>query len=112
MQNTYLSYRALLDVTNALNSQRDTESLWGVITELIQQVTPWERAGITLYDRDTDSFRFYALETTVPIPMLKRDAVIPREGSAVGWVYEHHRIHIRPDLSIEQVFLEDALYSR
>jgi formate hydrogenlyase transcriptional activator len=112
MRNTYLSYRTLLDVTNALNSQRDTESLWRVITELIQQVTPWERAGITLYDREADAFRFYAVETTVPTPMLKRDAVIPREGSAVGWVYDHHRIHIRPDLSIDQVFLEDALYDQ
>jgi formate hydrogenlyase transcriptional activator len=110
MQSTDLSYRTLLDVTNALNSQRDTESLWGVITELIKQVTPWERAGITLYEQKADSFRFYELETTVQTPMLKRDAVIPRKGSAVGWVYEHHRIHVRPDLSSRQEFLEDDLY--
>jgi len=110
MRSVDLSYRTLLDVTNALNSQRDADSLWRVITELIQQITPWERAGITVYDKKTDSFRFYALETTVQTPMLKRDAVIPRQGSAVGWVYEHHKIHIRPDLSREQIFLEDDLY--
>ena len=60
------SYRALLAVTNVLNSQRDTDSLWRAITEHIGQVVPWERAGITLYHPESDSFRFYAVETSLP----------------------------------------------
>ena len=44
-----LNYRALLEVTNVLNSQRDTDSLWRAIAGQIKQVVPWERAGITLY---------------------------------------------------------------
>lgn len=42
-----LNYRALLEVTNVLNSQRDTDSLWRAIAGQIKQVVPWERAGIT-----------------------------------------------------------------
>ncbi|GKS58739.1 hypothetical protein YTPLAS18_22660 [Nitrospira sp.] len=105
-------YRALLAVTNVLNSLRDTDSLWRAITAQIQKVIPWERAGVTLYDSETDSFRFYAVETTFSIPRLKRDAVIPREGSAVGWVYEHRTIHVRPDLQRERLFIEDSFYVR
>ena len=42
--------------------------------------------------------------------VLQRDAVIPREGSAVGWVYDHHQVHIRPHLRGQRIFLEDELY--
>ncbi|ULA65609.1 MAG: Formate hydrogenlyase transcriptional activator [Nitrospira sp.] len=106
------SYRALLAVTNVLNSQRNSDSLWQAITEQIRKVLPWERAGVTLYNSDTDAFHFYAVETTMPNRKLQRDAVIPKKGSAIGWVYEHRTIHIRPDLQRQQVFLEDDYYAR
>ena len=73
-------------------------------------MVPWERAGLTLYVPESDSFRFYAVETSLSTRVLQRDAVIPRAGSAVGWVYEHRRIHVRPDLKRERLFLEDDFY--
>jgi formate hydrogenlyase transcriptional activator len=105
-----LRYRALLEVTNVLNSQRNMESLWRAITTRIKQVIQWERAGILLYEAECDSFRFYALETSVPTRVLQRDAVIPRAGSAVGWVYKHRRQHVRPYLQRQRAFLEDEFY--
>ncbi len=110
MQRATLNYETLLEVTNALNSQRDIESLWRVIADQIQKVIPWDRAGITLYEPNTDSFRFYAVVTNLAAPALAHDTVIPRQGSAVGWVYDHRRLHIRADLQREQVFLEDRYY--
>lgn len=103
-------YRTLLEVTNILNSQRDTENLWKAITAHIKQIVPWERAGITLYHSDLDAFQFYAVETRIPVVRLKCDAIIPRKGSAMGWVYEHRTIHVRPSIQEKQVFLEDAFY--
>lgn len=107
---TELSYEVLLEVTNVLNSQRDTESLWRAIAGQIRQVVPWERAGLTLYDPKLDGFRFCAVVTDLPRPVLQPDSVIPRKGSAVGWVYEHRRVHIRPNLHRERIFLEDEDY--
>jgi formate hydrogenlyase transcriptional activator len=112
MNRTDLNYRALLEVTNVLNSQRDTDSFWHAIAEQIRKVMPWERAGITYYHEEIDAFRFYAVETLMPTVALQRDAIIPREGSAVGWVYEHQRMHVRPFLQIERLFLEDDFYVR
>jgi formate hydrogenlyase transcriptional activator len=103
-------YQTLLEVTNILNSQRNSEDLWKTITGHIKKIVPWERAGITLYHHDLDAFRFYAVETSMPVVKLKCDAIIPREGSAMGWVYEHRRLHIRPYIQQKQVFLEDAFY--
>jgi formate hydrogenlyase transcriptional activator len=103
-------YRTLLEVTNILNSQRDTESLWKAITGHLKEIIPWERAGITLYHSDLDAFRFYAVETSMPVVRLKCDAIIPREGSAMGWVYDRRIMHVRPHIQEKQVFLEDAFY--
>ncbi len=110
MQRATLNFETLLEVTNALNSQRDIESLWRVIADQIQKVIPWDRAGITLYEPNTDSFRFYAVITNMAAPALAHDSVIPREGSAVGWVHDNRRLHVRADLQKEQVFLEDRFY--
>ncbi|HEX2055335.1 MAG TPA: GAF domain-containing protein, partial [Nitrospiraceae bacterium] len=110
MKGASLNLETLLEVTNALNSQRDLESLWRVIADQIGKVIPWDRAGITLYEPAYDHFRFYAVVTNLATPALRHDAVIPREGSAVGWVYTHGRVHIRADLQREQVFLEDTYY--
>ncbi len=107
---TFHYYRALLDVTNVLNSQRDWESLWKAIAGHIREIIPWERAGIALYDSKADAFRYYALEATLPTLKLQGDAVIPREGSAIGWVYDNQKIHVRPSLQEEQVFFEDQFY--
>jgi len=103
-------YHALLEVTNVLNSQRDMDSLWRACTERIKDVVPWERAGILLYAPEHDEFRFHALETSMQKRVLQRDAIIPRVGSAVGWVYDHREVHVRPRLQQEQVFLEDQFY--
>ena len=103
-------YQTLLGVTNVLNFQQSTESLWKAIAGHIKQIVSWERAGITLYHSDIDAFRFYAVETSMPIVCLKCDAVIPREGSAMGWVYANKRIHVRPHIQQEPMFLEDAYY--
>lgn len=103
-------YQTLLEVTNVLNSQKDTDGLWKAIAGHIKQVIPWERAGITLFHPDIDAFRFYAVETSMPVVRLKCDAVIPREGSAMGWVYQNRTHHVRPFIQQKQEFLEDAYY--
>ncbi len=85
-------------------------SLWEALTAQIMKVIPWARASVTRYDREADGFRFYTMVTTMPEVVLQRDAVIPRIGSVMGWVYEHKTVHIRADLTREQVFLEDSWY--
>ena len=104
------NYQALLAVAVVLNSQRDTQSLWQAITEQITKVLPWARASVTLYDSKVDGFRFYIVATDLPRVVLEQDAIIPREGSGMGWAYDHKTIHIRPDLKREQIFLEDKWY--
>ena len=46
----------------------------------------------------------------MPVVKLKCDAIIPREGSAMRWVYNRGRRQMRPHLQQNPVFLEDAFY--
>ncbi|KXK07433.1 MAG: nif-specific regulatory protein nifA, partial [Nitrospira sp. OLB3] len=110
MRNVDLSYRTLLSVTNVLNSQRDRQSLFRAVVDQLAHVVRWERAGITVYDLESDAFRFYAVETNLPKVVLRSDAMIPRADSAVGWVYDHQRVHVRPHLQRERLFIEDESY--
>ena len=112
MPNVTLNYRTLLSVTNVLNSQRNRQSLFRAITDQLTKVVRWERAGITVYDLQTDAFRFYAVETNLPKVVLRSDAMIPRAQSAVGWVYDHQRVHVRPHLREERLFIEDESYAQ
>jgi len=112
MNRIEINYRALLAVAVVLNSQRDTHSLWEAITAEITKVIPWARASVTLYDREADGFRFYAMATTMAQVVLQRDVVVPRVGSGMGWVYDHKALHIRPELQRDQVFLEDKWYAQ
>ena len=105
-------YRSLLKVTNILNSQRDSESFWKAIAEHIKEVIPWERAGITLYQPEFDSFKFCAVETRLPKVYLEANTLIPRRGSAVGWVYDHRQINVRTTLQENQEFIEDHYYCK
>jgi len=105
-------YHALLEVSNILNSQRKMDDLWQACTECIKEVISWERAGVLLYAPEEDGFRFHALETNIPKRVLQRGAIIPRSGSAVGWVYDHQEVHVRPDLQQHQVFIEDEYYAQ
>src|SRR5574338_255952 len=112
MTQVHRRYHALLDVSNVLNSQRKMDSLWQACTECIKEVVPWERAGVLLYAPEADGFRFHALETNMPKRVLQRGTIIPRIGSAVGWVYDHREIHVRPDLQHHQEFIEDQYYAQ
>ncbi len=104
------NYQALLAVAIELNSQRDTKSLWQTITKQMTKVIPWARASVTLYEPQSDGFKFFVVTTTMAKVVLERDTVVPREGSGMGWAYEHQTMHIRPHLRKAQVFLEDQWY--
>jgi formate hydrogenlyase transcriptional activator len=63
-----------------------------------------------VYDLESDAFRFYAMETNLPKVVLRSDAMIPHARSAIGWVYDHHQVHVRPYLQKERLFVEDESY--
>lgn len=100
-------YRVLLEITNALVSNLEWDALFKAIASEIRNITTFDRAGITLYDPATDRFQIYALETTAPPVSLQRGIEIPREGSGMGWTFDHRKPLYRPQLPDDRRFFED-----
>ncbi len=100
-------YRLLLEITNAIVSNLDRDELFHAIAHELQKGPTFDRTGITLYDPSTDHFQIYALETTVTPKSLRRGADIPRQGSGMGWAFDHRQLLYRQDFPDEHQFFED-----
>ncbi len=101
-------HRVLLEINNAIIATLDRDALFKAIAGEIQKAIAFDRTGITLYDPASDHFRIYALETTAPPASLPRGADIPRQGSGMGWAFDHLEPLIRPNLPDNLVFFEDT----
>lgn len=100
-------YRILLEITNAICETLDRDELFHAIAQELQKIPTFDRTGITLYDSSTDHFQIYVLETTIPPVSLHRGADIPREGSGMGWAFDHRQTLYRWDLPDDHQFFED-----
>ena len=105
-------YEALTNVTKILGLRLDLESCLKAVATHIDSVVTWDKVEITLFLSELDSFQFYAVEAKFANPLLRADSLIHRKGSAIGWVYEHREPHIRSNLQLEQVFVEDHTYCK
>ena len=103
-------YRTLLEIGNAIVSNLEKDLLFKAIAEQIKKVLTFDRTGITIYNPLRDSFTIYVLETSISSLHLKPGMEIPHKGSAIGWVLDHRRYHIRHDLAQERLFIEDELF--
>jgi len=105
-------YRTLLKISHAIVSILGENQLFRAVAEQIHKILPFDRTSITLYDPIRDSFRIHLLETTLSPLHLNQTVEIQRQGSAIGWVWNHRRYNLRPDLTKERPFFEDELYYR
>ena len=103
-------YRTLLEISKAIVSNLEKDRLFKTIAEQIKKIVPFDRIAITLHDPIRDCFRIYPLETTRPSSHIIHERDIPHQGSAVGWVLDHKRYHLRSDLAKERPFVEDELF--
>ncbi len=109
---TNQKYRILLEIANALVSNLDRDELFHAITSQLQKGPTFDRTGITLYDPSTDHFQIYVLETTVTPQSLHRGSDIPRQGSGMGWAFDHQQPLYRPEIPDEHDFFEDEHFLR
>jgi len=100
-------YPILLEITNAIVSNLDRDELFHAIAQELQKGPTFDRTGITLYAPSTDHFQIYVLETTVTPRSLHRGADIPRQGSGMGWAFDHQQPFYRPEIPDEHQFFED-----
>ena len=104
-------HRLLLEINNAIIANLDRRSLFEAVSQTLGKTLSFDRASLTLLDRETDTLQVYALSDPMPSdPALKAGAKFPRGGSHLAPVFDQKRPLIRLDLQGEQrIGLEDRL---
>jgi formate hydrogenlyase transcriptional activator len=95
--------RVLLEINNALVTQRDREKLFEAIARAVGKLVPVDRMSLALLDDERDVLQVYGLagDSTVKrfIPL---GSEFPRRGSHLAPVFDQKRPHICQDLKSEQ----------
>jgi formate hydrogenlyase transcriptional activator len=97
-------HRTLLDINNAIITNLSQEALLGSIAKALRRVMPFDRAALTLYQPEKDTFRFLAIEGSPVSSYFRPGREIDPTKTSVGWVFRHQQPIVRHDLESEREF--------
>jgi formate hydrogenlyase transcriptional activator len=100
-------YRTLLEINNAIITNLTHEDLLHSISQILRRIVPLDGAVITLYNPKTETFRYYAMETSLSTNYFRTGLEVHRKESMVAEIFDHQRGRIRRDLVKEQRFPND-----
>jgi formate hydrogenlyase transcriptional activator len=95
-------YRALLEINNAIVTHLGREELLQSVSKILRRILPLDGAVITLYNPETEHFRYFALETHLSTEYFRTGLEVHRKESLVTEIFERQHGAIRRDLEKEQ----------
>src|SRR5580698_3342823 len=98
--------RSLLDINNAIITNLTEEALLRSISEAVRPFIHFDRCAITLYARETDTFRFLAVAGALQSDYFQTGLEVGRAETSAGWVFDHQQ-PLRRNLEEEQQFANE-----
>lgn len=106
-QSTYPSvveqYCALLDVSEAIISNRDLDELFHDLAERLSSIISFDHISVLLHDAERDVMRLHLLETPLESDV-RPGWEAPVEGTAAGYVWQTQQFLIVHDIGKETRF--------
>lgn len=96
--------RSLLEINNAIITNLTQESLLRSISKALRPVIPFDRCAITLYNPESHTFRFLAVEGVLRSDYFQTGLEMKHSDTSAGWVFDHQKPLLRRDLEEEQQF--------
>jgi formate hydrogenlyase transcriptional activator len=96
--------RSLLQINNAIITNLTQQALLRSISGALHPVVSFDRCAITLYQPETDSFRFLAVEGELLSDYFHTGQELSRSETCGSWVFDHQRPLVRRDLEKEQQY--------
>ena len=97
-------YRTLLEINNAIVTHLSREELLQSVSKILRRFLPLDGAVITLYNPETEKFRYFALETRLSTEYFRTGLEVHRKESLVTEIFERQRGAIRRDLERSRRF--------
>jgi formate hydrogenlyase transcriptional activator len=110
-------WRMLLEINNAIITYLTPGALLHAVTENLRRVVPFERAGLSLYVAESETFRLLAMESELQSNSYRVGHESKRDEGLNTWVFDHQQPVLRRDLEKEQQYpndrrdLADGIYS-
>jgi formate hydrogenlyase transcriptional activator len=108
IERTAERYRTLLGINNAIVTHLTPEDLLRSVSEILRRVVPYSGAALTIYYPNTQTFRYLAMEGTIPTEYFRAGLEFNRKETISAWVFDHQRGVIRGDLEKEKKYANDA----
>ena len=110
-------WRTLLEINNAIITYLTPGALLHAVTENLRRVVPFDRAGLSLYVAESETFRLLAMESELQSNSYRVGHESKRDEGLNTWVFDHQQPVLRQDLEKEQQYpndrrdLADGIYS-
>ena len=101
-------YRTLLEINNAIITNLTPEDLLRSLSDILRQVVHFSGAALTLYNPDSKTFRYYALESAFQSDHFQVGIEFDRSQTISAWVFDNQRAVVRRDIEKEQQYPNDA----
>jgi len=107
VERTAARYRTLLEINNAIITHLTQGPLLRSVSETLRRIIPFDRAAFTLYNPKRKTFRYLAMEGSLPSEYFRAGLEIHRTQSMSAWVFDQQRPILRRDLEKEQQYPND-----
>jgi formate hydrogenlyase transcriptional activator len=101
-------YRTLLGINNAIVTHLTPEGLLHSVSEILRRVISYSGAALTIYYPNTKTFRYLAMEGTIPTEYFRAGQEFDRKETISAWVFDNQRGVVRGDLEKEKKYANDA----
>jgi formate hydrogenlyase transcriptional activator len=99
--------RSLLQINNAIITNLTQEALLRSISEALRRFIGFDRCAITLYQPESDTFRFLAVEGELQSDYFQTGMEAPRSETSVGWVFDNRRPRVSGNLQESAQFANE-----
>ena len=107
VERTAARYRTLLEINNAIITHLTQEDLLRSVFATLRTIIPFDRAAFTLYNPANETFRYLAMDGTLPSPFFRQGVEFHRSASISARVFDEQRPVLRRDLEREQEYPND-----
>jgi formate hydrogenlyase transcriptional activator len=103
--------RGLLQINNAIITNLNQQALLHSISEALCPIISFDRCAISLYQPETDSFRFIAVEGELHSDYFRTGIEFSRDETCGSCVFDHQRPLVRRDLKEVQQYANERRLS-